>query len=119
VVVKVSGEVDLQTAPRLSEELRRVQPLRIQLIVDLEEVEFMDCAGLRAVVRAATAAGPGRPRTSITPGPPQVQKLFRLTGIERTLRIVKRPGEGHAVAPERVTVLRYPAITAPAAADAA
>lgn len=90
VVIEVSGDVDLLTAPPLSEELRRAQRTHSEVIVDLEQVEFMDCAALRVLVGAATAWGPGQSRISVTPGPPQVQKLFRLTGMDRQLRIVER-----------------------------
>ena len=64
--------MDLLTAPLLSEELRRAQLTRSEVIVDLEKVEFMGCVGLRVLARAATAAGPGKPRISVTPGPPQL-----------------------------------------------
>jgi anti-sigma B factor antagonist len=99
VVVKVSGDVDLLTAPMLSQELRRVRRMRIDVIVDLEEVEFMGCEALRVLLKAVTAAGPGQSRIGVTPGPPQVQKLFRLTGVDRILRIVPRSTDGYALVP--------------------
>ena len=51
--------MDLFTAPRLAEELGRAQRERVDVIVDLEKVEFMDCAALRVLARATTASGPG------------------------------------------------------------
>ncbi len=83
----------------LSEELRRVRRMRIEVIVDLEEVEFMDCVALRVLSKAATASGPGHSRIGVTPGPPQVQKLFRLTGVDRILRVVSRSTDGYALVP--------------------
>lgn len=84
----MSGDVDLLTAPALSEELRRAQRTCSDVIVDLEKVDFMGCAALHVLAGAATASGPGRPCFSVTPGPPQVQALFKLTGMDRTLRII-------------------------------
>ena len=87
-IVIVSGEVDLCTAPRLEEELRRCQQAAFRIIVDLERVEFMDCAGLRVLVNASAKLGPAR--FSVILGSPQVQKLFELTGMTGVLRVIPR-----------------------------
>jgi anti-anti-sigma factor len=51
-VVVVVGELDLATAPRLSEELAGMaEPGRV-ILVDLSDTEFMDCAGLAPLVAA-------------------------------------------------------------------
>jgi len=51
VVVAICGEVDIQSAPELREELLRVIRRRgPQLIIDLGGVTFMDCAGLNVLV---------------------------------------------------------------------
>jgi anti-sigma B factor antagonist len=118
IVVEVSGDVDLLTAPALSEELRRAQRTRSRVIVDLEKVDFMDCAALHVLANAATAPGPGEPLIAVTPGPPQVQKLFRLTGIDRMLRIIDRPREHHRVVPATPLLWDGPVAAHPAA-DAA
>ena len=96
VVVAVSGEVDLCTAPLLAEELRRAQPLDGVLVVDLDQVEFMDCAGLRALVDFADEVASGPTRLLVTPGSRQVQRLFELSGIATQLCVVP-----HANAAER------------------
>jgi anti-anti-sigma factor len=116
MVVEVSGDVDLLTAPSLSEELRRAQRTCSEVIVDLEKVDFMDCTALRVLLSAAIAAGPGRPNLSVTPGPPQVQKLFRLAGVDRKLRIIDRSAGHHGTLPTRPNLWR--GAVAPAA-DAA
>ena len=87
-VVIVAGEVDLCTAPRLAEELQRSLHAGRNTIVDLERVEFMDCAGLRALVSASAGAQLGRTHFSVTTGSPQVQKLFRLAGMAEVLDLI-------------------------------
>jgi anti-sigma B factor antagonist len=84
----VSGEVDLCTAPWLAREFRRAQRTASQVVVDLERVEFMDCAGLHVLAEFARAAEATDVRLSITPGPRQVQKLFELTGVGAQLPII-------------------------------
>jgi anti-anti-sigma factor len=59
------------------------------IVVDLDGVTFMDCAGVRALLQASANLGPER--LSVTPGPPQVQRLFELAGITSLLRVAPRP----------------------------
>lgn len=87
-IVTVHGEVDLATSDRLAEELRRVRSSGVEVIVDLERVEFMDCTGLRALLPPGALRGARPARFAVTPGPRQVRKLFELTGANRLVRIV-------------------------------
>jgi len=51
-VVVVVGELDLATAPRLSDALAEMaEPGRV-ILVDLSDTEFMDCAGLAPLLAA-------------------------------------------------------------------
>lgn len=87
VAVIVSGELDLSTAPRLAAALDRVSRLEPEVVVvDLEEVDFMDCAGLKVLLRAADEldAADGR-SLEVTGARCQVRKLFELTGTEQLL----------------------------------
>jgi anti-anti-sigma factor len=84
VIVLVSGEVDLSTGVRLDAALSQAKASTEKLIVvDLERVSFMDATGLGVLVRHASQAGEQRLR--ITPGPPQVQRLFELSGMRAHL----------------------------------
>jgi anti-sigma B factor antagonist len=51
-VMKVRGRVDSETAPELDEALTKLlQDSRNKIVLDLEGVEYMSSAGLRAVVK--------------------------------------------------------------------
>ena len=89
VYLLVFGEVDLASAPHLADQVRRAAQTGLEVIVDLEGTTFMDCAGLGALLEASADVGPAR--LSVTPGPPQVQRLFELAGITGLLRIAPRP----------------------------
>jgi anti-sigma B factor antagonist len=60
-VVSVSGELDIATAPALAEKAG-VLPADIErLIVDLSELEFIDCRGVQVLADVTRAAPPGCP----------------------------------------------------------
>lgn len=85
-VVLVSGELDLCTSPHLATALRDAQRTGADVIVDLEDVAFMDCAGLRVLLAASQNSGPAA--FSVTPGRRQVQQLFELTGTRALLTVI-------------------------------
>jgi anti-anti-sigma factor len=87
--------VDISSAPWLDEELRRAQQTGVDVVVDLERVEFMGCAGLSVLLKAVHRANSGQSPVSVTPGSPHVQKLFALSGIDRLVRLVPRPPTRH------------------------
>ena len=69
-IVAVAGEVDIATVTRLRERLFELAASGRTLVVDLDQVSFIDSSGLAALVGAASAVavyvcpvfdGPGRP----------------------------------------------------------
>jgi anti-sigma B factor antagonist len=88
VIVALRGEVDLATAPILEQELAlgAVRDAR-QVLVDLEQVAFMDLTGLRPLLTFVMPARPGH-RVSITAGPAPVQRLLELSGLRRHFNVV-------------------------------
>ena len=77
----LDGEFDLESSPtvramlgeHLDEEVRR-------LVLDLRDVTFMDSSGLRTVVEAGRAAMGRGIGFAVAPGPPNVQRIFDMTG---------------------------------------
>lgn len=85
LIILVSGEIDLSTGFQLDTALTRAEGEAATLIVvDLERVTFMDATGLGILVRHSTS-GAGDSRVRLTPGPPQVQRLFELSGMRSHL----------------------------------
>lgn len=82
LVVAVSGEVDLSTAPTLRDHLLdRVELGERRLVVDLSDVGFLDSTGLGVLVmayRAATQAGGGMVVACARPPVRRVLKITRL-----------------------------------------
>ncbi len=89
VVVRVSGEVDLATAPILDEQLHDLEESEAtRLIVDLGGVGFMDSTGLHSIIRAVRHADTNGHSLAFRPASPQVQRLFELTGVLESLTFV-------------------------------
>jgi anti-sigma B factor antagonist len=50
-VITVGGELDMMTAPRLEAFVRQVRRPGDQVVFDLADMTFMDCSGLRGLLR--------------------------------------------------------------------
>ena len=80
-VIMVAGEIDLATAPMLSLAARKVLADQVTgLAVDLGRVTFMDSSGVHAIVNASARARQRGSRLVILRGPPDVDRVFTLTG---------------------------------------
>lgn len=88
--VTIAGELDMSHALRVEQELRAVEQQRPKVVVlDLEELEFMDSTGLRLVLSAhARAERQGR-RLAIIQGGDAVRRLFRLAGVSDRLDLLE------------------------------
>jgi anti-sigma B factor antagonist len=87
------GELDLSTAPRLEEDLRRVEaggPATI--CVDLSGLDFMDSTGLRLLLTADSRAREAGRRFVLVQGNEMVQRVLRVTRLDERLEIVEGPG---------------------------
>jgi anti-sigma B factor antagonist len=92
VRISLSGELDISTAPRVEEELERVEPTSPAVVVlDLRGLAFMDSTGLRLVVSADARAREQGRRLAVVRGPETVQRIFRVTRLEERLDMVDDP----------------------------
>jgi anti-sigma B factor antagonist len=89
VHVELAGELDLATAPKLEDELRRVEGANPQLIaLDLRPLTFMDSSGLRALLAADARAKDAGRRLVLVRGDERVQRVLRITRLDERLEIV-------------------------------
>lgn len=87
-VVELAGELDLDGAPRLEEELLRVEATdAASIVVDLGELEFIDSSGIRLLLMAAERSN-ANGRFCLLRGPKQVQRVFELTDLVDRLPFV-------------------------------
>jgi anti-sigma B factor antagonist len=87
--VRLSGELDLATAPTADARLRElVSEGARTLVLDLRGLSFIDSSGLSlflAWARTTREAGIGY---SLIPGAPSVQRVFAIAGVEALLPFV-------------------------------
>jgi len=95
--LSLSGELDISSAPRVEEELTRVEadapPV---LVLDLRGLAFMDSTGLRLIVSADARAREQGRRLAVVRGPEAVQRIFRVTRLDERLDMVDDPAAATA-----------------------
>jgi anti-sigma B factor antagonist len=87
--LSLHGELDLLTVPEVEAALRSADA--DTLVVDLEELSFVDCAGANALRVAGRRARERGRRLIAVNASAFVERLFELIGIDEELTIVKRP----------------------------
>ena len=98
-VLKLSGELDLATAPDLQEAVVRICSSRTRIVtLDLHDLAFIDSSGLAAIIAASKLCRNLGYEFRLIPGPPTVQRVFELTGVldglqfEQTAARASMPG---------------------------
>jgi anti-sigma B factor antagonist len=88
LLVKVAGDLDLSTAGHLARVIECECPRDAALVIDLSEVAFLDCAGLRVLLVAKRRADRGGGTLRLIPGPAPVQRIIRLARLDTRLEPV-------------------------------
>jgi anti-sigma B factor antagonist len=94
VVLGLGGELDLASAPLLQSEIERTEIAAAAIVVlDLQELKFIDSTGLRVLLSAHERSRERGQEFAVTRGSPQVQRLLSITGVDEHLRIISSPNE--------------------------
>ena len=94
VYARLTGELDISTAPRLEEALLRAEADGpALLVIDLSELGFMDSTGLRLLIGADGRAREAGRRLVLIQGNEMVQRVLRLTRLDERLEIVSDPSD--------------------------
>lgn len=81
--IDVGGELDVASAPVLAQAIAGgEQDGASAIVLDLQDLRFMDCAGLTVLVRASAYADESGHRLAMVGANRTVQKLLHLTGTE-------------------------------------
>jgi anti-sigma B factor antagonist len=81
-IVRVSGEVDVQTSPALDEQLRSVADQgHPSVLVDLGEVTFLDSTGLSALIAGLRRCQAAGGELHVLSPRPNVRKVLEITGL--------------------------------------
>ena len=86
--MRVSGEVELCTAPELERALVQEICAAREGLLDLSAVSFIDSSGLHAIVIAARAARSNGGALALDSRlPDQVRRVFEITGLQSLLEV--------------------------------
>ena len=86
VRVCLRGELDLATADLVADRLRRLREHGAGVVLDLDELSFIDAAGLRVILTAANDARNDGWAFAVTRGSAPVRRLFAIVHAETHLR---------------------------------
>ncbi len=87
-VVKVGGEIDVYTAPKLREQLiDLVSSGAYHLIVDMEGVDFLDSTGLGVLVGGLKRVRAHEGTLRLVCTQERILKIFRITGLTKVFGI--------------------------------
>jgi anti-anti-sigma factor len=89
VTMTVKGEVDIATVAKLRERLFELAASGQPLIVDLDQVSFIDSAGLAALVGASKRAVAHGSSLQVVSARPQTRQVFRVTGLDSQIPLAR------------------------------
>lgn len=93
VLVTVSGELDIATAPALDTELRAAAREAPLVVLDLRATEFVDLIGAELMLTAGRRVRRDGGRLVVVPGGPQVRTVLELVGCDLELELADRPSQ--------------------------
>jgi anti-anti-sigma factor len=89
VLVRFPAEVDLESAPALRDEmLAALNRDGSHLVVDAQDVTFMDSSGVNALVRARERADRLDGSLHVVSDCPSVRRILEITQLDRRLGLV-------------------------------
>lgn len=95
-VIRVEGELDLFDCPRLESALQEAEASHaIRMLLDLEELTFIDAAGLSVLIAAWHRSMTDSNRLQVTPGQGSVADMFHLTALDMVLPFIPPRSIGH------------------------
>ena len=97
-IVTAAGEIDISTVTRLRERLFEIAASGRPLVVDLDQVSFIDSVGLTVLVGTANRAAVHGGSLQVACAPPKIRQLLRLTGLDRRIALAHTLDEALAAA---------------------
>jgi len=87
VLIAVAGEVDYASVAGLRVRLFRLAATGRPLVADLDQVSFIDAAGLGALAGAARRAAVHGASLRVVCARPRIRRLFRVTGLDQAVSL--------------------------------
>lgn len=88
ILLTLSGRLDTNTAPQLQGPLLTGVQSGQDVLIDLNQIDYVSSAGLRVLLVAQKAAKSGGSKLTIQNVQPEVMEVFDITGFSGLLEIV-------------------------------
>jgi anti-sigma B factor antagonist len=98
-VIAIAGEIDITTAPQLRKRLTALASSGRPVIADLNQVSFLDAAGLRVFAAAARQATASGGSLHIVSARHQIRRILACTGMDQHLSLACTQAEALASLP--------------------
>jgi len=86
-VLVLIGELDRADAASVQAQLRTAAQAEQHVVVDLQELRFIDSSGIKALLEAHRAVTQLRRRFALVSSSPAIQKIFRILGVDQILPV--------------------------------
>lgn len=107
MVVSVTGEIDVYTAPTLRERLNElVAEGEYHLVVDMTGVDFLDSTGLGVLVGGLKRARSHEGTLQLVCDQEKILKVFRITGLTQVFPIHASLADALATPPNQIPLAR-------------
>jgi anti-sigma B factor antagonist len=91
-LLALRGELDVSTVPKVEQALHQLEGDGVSvLVLDLRGLTFLDSSGLRLILEADGRARREDRRVLVVPGPPEVQRVFRVTLTDARIEFIEDP----------------------------
>ncbi len=92
IVVEVSGEIDVYTAPKLRDKITELVGAGVyEIVIDMEGVEFLDSTGLGVLVGGLKKVRAHGGSLSLVCTQDRLLKIFQITGLSKVFAIHDSP----------------------------
>lgn len=92
-ILRLSGECDIATAPRLHEALTPLRGEVRELVLDLSGLDFIDSSGIAVVAGALKWLRESDATLVVTGAHGPVRKAFEITGLDRAIPLLEADHE--------------------------
>ena len=89
-LIRLSGELDLASAPALQSEVDRLLAEALQtIVIDLANLEFIDSMGIQCLVQLSKRSRAGGDPLRFVDARGDVDRMLRLTGVRDALPVIE------------------------------
>lgn len=92
-VITLDGELDISVATETEEAIRNAGEDASTVILDLRRLAFIDSTGIRMILRVDSHLRTEGKRLAVVSGSEPVDRVFRVTGLDKRLEFVSDPAE--------------------------